>query len=155
MIRMTEKRENWLYPDASGLYFPHDGFIMRATDGKQYGYEEECDLLNKLTEENKELKKGKTRYELLYRHSKEEISNRILSIKEHIENCSDNQVKQSLQELFYSEVIEYDISKENRRLRTENDQLRQKIKELEVENESQSDAIDGLQEFIAHNGMED
>ena len=43
---MTENRENWLYPDASGLYFPHDGFIMRASDGKQYDYEEECELLN-------------------------------------------------------------------------------------------------------------
>ena len=43
---MTENRENWLYPEASGLYFPHDGFIMRASDGKQYDYEEECELLN-------------------------------------------------------------------------------------------------------------
>ena len=56
-IRMSENRENWLYPEASGLYFPHDGFIMRATDGKQYDYYEECDLLNKLTEENEQLKK--------------------------------------------------------------------------------------------------
>ena len=43
---MTENKENWLYPDASGLYFPHDGFIMKASDGKQYDYEEECELLN-------------------------------------------------------------------------------------------------------------
>ena len=40
-------------------------------------------------------------------------------------------------------------------LKKENKKLKQKIRELEVENESQSDAIDGLQEFIAHNGMED
>ena len=92
--------------------------------------EEVVDLLNNLTEENEELKKGKERYELLYRHAEEEISNRILSIKEHIENCSDEQVKQSLQELFYSEVNEYDISKENRRLRTENDELKVSINNL-------------------------
>lgn len=75
---MTENRKNWLYPEASGLYFPHDGFVMRASDGKQYDYEEECELLNEyhkgynecrddvlrlekeneqLKEENKELKK--------------------------------------------------------------------------------------------------
>ena len=52
---MTENRENWLYPDASGLYFPHDGFIMRASDGKQYDYEEECELLNELNNINQEL----------------------------------------------------------------------------------------------------
>ncbi len=53
---MTENRENWLYPNASGLYFPHDGFIMRATDGKQYDYEEECELLNELNDENEQFK---------------------------------------------------------------------------------------------------
>lgn len=54
---MTENRKNWLYLEASGLYFPHDGFVMRATDGKQYDIDEECELLNELHEENKQLKK--------------------------------------------------------------------------------------------------
>lgn len=54
---MTENKENWLYPDASGLYFVHDGFIMRATDGKQYDIEEECDLLNELSDKNRQLEK--------------------------------------------------------------------------------------------------
>lgn len=40
------------------------------------------------------------------------------------------------------------------RLINENEQLKQQIKELEVENEAQSDAIDGLQEFIAHHDLE-
>ena len=53
---MTENRENWLYSDASGLYFQHDGFVMRASDGKQYDIEEECELLNKYDIENRELK---------------------------------------------------------------------------------------------------
>lgn len=53
---MTKNRENWLYSDASGLYFQHDGFVMRASDGKQYDIEEECELLNKYDIENRELK---------------------------------------------------------------------------------------------------
>ena len=57
MMRMTENKENWLYSDASGLYFVHDGFIMRATDGKQYDIEEECDLLNELSDKNRQLEK--------------------------------------------------------------------------------------------------
>ena len=53
---MTENKKNWLYPEASGLYFSHDGFVMRATDGKQYDIDDECELLNELHEENKQLK---------------------------------------------------------------------------------------------------
>jgi len=60
---MTENRENWLYPDASGLYFPHDGFIMRATDGKQYDYEEECGLLNEYDKKYNEYRKDVLRLE--------------------------------------------------------------------------------------------
>lgn len=52
---MTENRKNWLYPEASDLYFHHDGFIMRASDGKQYDIEEECELLNELNDINQEL----------------------------------------------------------------------------------------------------
>ena len=53
---MTGNRKNWLYPEAYGLYFPHDGFVMRATDGKQYDIDEECELLNELHDENEQLK---------------------------------------------------------------------------------------------------
>ena len=60
---MVENRENWLYPDASGLYFPHDGFIMRATDGKQYDYEEECELLNEYDKKYNEYRKDVLRLE--------------------------------------------------------------------------------------------
>lgn len=60
---MTENRENWLYPDASGLYFPHDGFIMRATDGKQYDYEEECGLLNEYDKKYNECRNDVLRLE--------------------------------------------------------------------------------------------
>lgn len=37
----------------------------------------------------------------------------------------------------------------------ENRQLKQRIKKLEIENQGQSDAIDGLQGFIAHFDLED
>ena len=84
---MIENRENWLYPNASGLYFTHDGFIMRARDGKQYDYEEECELLNgydkkynecrndvlRLEKENEQLKQQlfETSKELLWSTSDE------------------------------------------------------------------------------------
>ena len=60
---MVENRENWLYPDASGLYFHHDGFIMRATDGKQYDYEEECELLNEYDKKYNEYRNDVLRLE--------------------------------------------------------------------------------------------
>ena len=63
MVRMTENRKNWLYPEASGLYFPHDGFVMRATDGKQYDYEEECELLNEYDKKYNEYRKDVLRLE--------------------------------------------------------------------------------------------
>lgn len=37
----------------------------------------------------------------------------------------------------------------------ENEQLQNRIKELEIENQGQSDAIDGLQEMMAHYNLED
>ena len=36
------------------------------------------------------------------------------------------------------------------RLKSENEQLRKQIKKLQIENEAQSDAIDGLQGLMAH-----
>lgn len=74
---MNENRKNWLYPDASGLYFLHDGFIMRAFDGKQYDIDEECELLNayhkgynecrddvlRLEKENEQLKQSYKEFE--------------------------------------------------------------------------------------------
>lgn len=40
-------------------------------------------------------------------------------------------------------------------LSEENEQLKQRIKELEIENTAQSDAIDGLQGFITHFDLEE
>ena len=41
------------------------------------------------------------------------------------------------------------------KLQEENEQLQNRIKELEIENQGQSDAIDGLQEMMAHYNLED
>lgn len=41
------------------------------------------------------------------------------------------------------------------KLEKENEELKKRIKELEIENQGQSDVIDGLQGFIAHFDLED
>ena len=41
------------------------------------------------------------------------------------------------------------------KLQEENEQLQNRIKELEIENQGQSDAIDGLQEMMAHYNLEE
>ena len=41
------------------------------------------------------------------------------------------------------------------KLQEENEQFQNRIKELEIENQGQSDAIDGLQEMMAHYNLED
>lgn len=90
-------------------------------------------LLNQndeLNDENKQLAKEKERYKRLSEIRREEINNRILTIKEFIENCSDNKVKKILKDLFYSEVNEYDLSSENRKLLHENEQLKEEIETL-------------------------
>lgn len=45
--------------------------------------------------------------------------------------------------------------KEIKSLKKENEQLKQKIKELEIENEAQSNAIEGLQATLCHLDLEE
>lgn len=94
------------------------------------------DLTDKKLTENGQLAKEKERYKRLSEIRREEINNRILTIKEFIENCSDNKVKKILEDLFYSEVKEYDLSAQNRKLLHENEQLKQVVGEF-VENQTQ------------------
>ena len=47
------------------------------------------------------------------------------------------------------------LEKENTRLKEDLDYYKKRIKELEIENQGQSDAIDGLQEIMAHYDLED
>ena len=86
-----------------------------------------CDKLNSILDENEQLKKQKARYKRLSDIRNEEINNRILTIKEFIDNCSNEKVKKALEDLFYSEVNEYDLSKKYRK-------LHDKYKKLQLEN---------------------
>ena len=114
---MTENRENWLYPDASGLYFPHDGFIMRASDGKQYDYEEECELLNmydkkyneyrndvlRLEKENEQLKSDNKDFAKRYR----ELFNKYIKLqKENKELKQSDKDAWNLIRYIYNEIKE-------------------------------------------------
>ncbi len=82
------------------------------------------DLLNELADENKQLKFKKDRYKRLSQIRYETINNRILTIREFINNCSDSKVKNTLKDLFYSEVNEYDLPKKYKELERENEQLK-------------------------------
>lgn len=86
---------------------------------------------NRLKEENNQLKREKERYKRLSEIRAENINNRILSIKEFINNCEDEKVKDTLEDLFYSEVKEYDLAKENRELKKEVERLTCINKQLE------------------------
>ena len=87
--------------------------------------EEIVDLLNCLNDENEQLKKQKVKYKRLSEIRDEEINNRILTIKEVMDNCSNEKVKKALEDLFYSEVNEYDLSKKYRKLCEENEDLKE------------------------------
>ena len=125
---MTEKRFVD-YFDKDHNYIIQD---LQNEDEYQVGFVN-CDedvflkLVNELAEENKQLKQQKARYKRLSEIRNEEINNRILTIKEFIDNCSNEKVKKALEDLFYSEVNEYDLSKKYRK-------LHDKYKKLQLEN---------------------
>ena len=88
--------------------------------------EEIVGLLNELSEENNQLKQQNERYKRLSEIREKEINNRILTIKEFIDDYSDDYgIKNVLLDLFYSEVKEYDLSKKYMALKKENEQLKQ------------------------------
>ena len=137
---MTEKR---FYTD--GQYVMQDREVYVICNGK-HNADVVATALNELLEENKELKKKniqlnreKERYKQLSEIRDENINNRILSLKEFINNCEDEKVKNALEDLFYSEVKEYNLAKENRKLKKENKFLR-----CTIESNSQDDYIDYL-----------
>lgn len=84
-------------------------------------------ILDKKNKEINQLKQEKERYKRLSEIRNEQINNRILTIREFIDNCLNEDVKNALQDLFYSEVNEYDLAKENRKLVEENDSLKKWI----------------------------
>lgn len=91
---------------------------------------EQDNRIKELETENSQLKRKKERYKLLSEIRDENINNRILSLKNFINNCEDEKVKNTLEDLFYSEVKEYDLAKENRKLKRENEQLKQQINDI-------------------------
>ena len=125
---MTEKRFVD-YFDKDHNYIIQD---LQNEDEYQVGFVN-CDedvflkLVNELADENEQLKQQKARYKRLSEIRNEEINNRILTIKEFIDNCSNEKVKKALEDLFYSEVNEYDLSKKYRK-------LHDKYKKLQLEN---------------------
>ena len=100
-----------------------------AEENKQLkqGLNDDLELIGQLQEENEQLKKQKAKYKRLSEIRNEEINNRILTIKEFIDNCANEKVKKALEDLFYSEVNEYDLSKKYRK-------LHDKYKKLQLEN---------------------
>ena len=104
------------------------------TDSVQLQKEAQLSIYEKriieLKKENEQLRKQKARYKRLSEIRNEEINNRILTIKEFIDNCSNEKVKKALEDLFYSEVNEYDLSKKYRKLREENQELKQELHKI-------------------------
>lgn len=119
---------------------------------------------DKLEKENKELEED---YDYLEKRFKEEEWH-----YEHIDEDRDvwmhkchelekeNEQLKEEKDYFERKKCEY-FNKYNKKhldniqLKKENEQLKSRIKELEIKNEAQSDAIDGLQGFIAHYDLED
>lgn len=138
---MTEKRFGMFKSKVSGLYVPVDKWKFYNFSGIEEEYDcmrfikalndlEERGTINgklasKYLEEKEQLKKQKARYKRLSEIRNEEINNRILTIKEFIDNCSNEEVKKALEDLFYSEVNEYDLSKKYRKLHEENEDLKE------------------------------
>ena len=139
---MTEKR--YFSIDYDEEYYIFDSTKIskeEVLEKAEYSYDvfgdslmenEIVDLLN----ENEQLKREKERYKRLSEIRDEDINNRILSLKEFINNCEDEKVKNILEDFFYSEVNEYDLAKENRELKNENEQLKKVAKEF-VQNQTQ------------------
>ena len=135
---MTEK----LYSHDSVVIIDHLKKDLIHIDGKE-DLLELAEYVDKLQKENEQLKKQKARYKRLSEIRNEEINNRILTIKEFIDNCSNEKVKKALEDLFYSEVNEYDLSKKYRKLHDKNKKLQleniglkyalKHIKEIDVE----------------------
>ena len=131
---MTEKRftKQEVYDGINRYQINESNFIVEIMDeGIPMHYSTIVNRLNeqdktitRLEKENEQLRNKKERYKKLSEIRQQQIDNRILTIKEFINNCSDNKVRSTLKELFYSEVNEYDLSSEKRKLLNENEQLK-------------------------------
>ena len=126
---MTQKR--FVYYEHKGADYilenPNTDLDFIEMLGDCLDEKEIVNKLNGLYEENNELKRQKERYKRLSEIREKEINNRILTIKEFIDDYSDDYgIKNVLLDLFHSEVKEYDLSKEYMALKKENEQLKQR-----------------------------
>ena len=124
---MTEKR--FVYYEHKGADYiledPNTDLDFIEMLGDCLDEKEIVNRLNGLYEENKELERQKEGYKRLSQIRENEVSNRILTINEFIDDYSDDyRIKNVLLDLFYSEVKEYDLSKKYMALKKENEQLR-------------------------------
>ena len=141
---MTEKERVTVDLDAECYCLDGEFWVSWDNYGEQMADEINKEF-NKLSEENNQLKREKERYKRLSEIRDEHINNRILSLKEFINNCEDEKVKNTLEDFFYSEVKEYNLAKENRKLKRENEQLKKDIEYLDEkikENEWHWNTID-------------
>lgn len=171
---MTQKR--FVYYEHKGADYilenPNTDLDFIEMLGDCLDEKEIVNRLNGLYEENKELEQQKERYKRLSEIREKEINNRILTIKEFIDDYSDDYgIKNVLLDLFYSEVKEYDLSKKYMALKKENEQLRKendmfscelsvsankeisrncRIAELEEENEQLKKGIAHLKNELAY-----
>ena len=91
---------------------------------------EVVDLLSQLNDENEQLIMEKERYKTLHRIAHEQMDNRILTIQNFVDECSDDNVKKALEKLLCTEVLDYDVSAKNSALIDENEQLKSENKRL-------------------------
>ena len=130
-------------------------YITDIVDCEYRDFEDFIEFANEMAKENEQLKhqnellsddleqlrNKKERYKRLSEIRQQQINNRILTIKEFINNCSDNKVRSVLKDLFYSEVKEYDLSSENRKLLNENEKLKQLLLQFYTEDEINAEMI--------------
>lgn len=115
------------------------------------------DLLNNLSEDYDYLEKRFKEEEWHYEHIDEDRD--VWMYKCHKLEKENEQLKMQLQNTSAQRDEFHRGARENAnrvgKLKKENEQLKSKVKELEIENQGQSDAIDGLQGFMAHYDLED
>lgn len=146
--RMTEKRfetNNLVKKGSMSFWDNENKLILNASHS--------LDLLNDLSEKNEQLKEHLSSWRsscCSYLNAYSILDNEVSILKE----------TKDLDRFFekfnkYCRMPFDEVEKSFIELQTENEQLKLRIEELEIENEAQSDAIDGLQGFMAHFDLED
>ena len=123
----------------------------------------QSETISDLEKENEQIIIKKERYKTLCMIAHEQIDNRILTIKNFVEECSDDKVKKALKKLLWTEVQEHDVSAKNRALINENKELKTKVdfykdfqtdaRELDKENEQLKQDNDKLIQLLENQSI--